>query len=108
VKALLAGLLLMMVANPIVAGALTLTVEVYRFAGETDFEQQSSETQLALSADKAPVVSQKLELLPGAPAQSSIQHGAFILQVNASAAPMKEASSVLHLNFSLREEVTVD
>jgi len=98
----------MMVANPIVAGALTLTVEVYRFADETDFEQQSPETQLALLADKAPVVSQKLELLPGAPAQSSIQHGAFILQVNASAAPMKEASSVLHLNFSLREEVTVD
>ncbi|MCB1105163.1 MAG: hypothetical protein H7A44_00210 [Opitutaceae bacterium] len=107
-KTLLAVGLFSLGLNAFATDALTLIVEVYRFEGEPGLlKGKSSEDQLTLIADRRPVISQKLELQPGVPAKSSTRIDAFTLGMDVRLEPAKSAAAMLHVNFSLSEDVPV-
>ena len=108
VKTLLAGFLMAVVTTMTAANTLTLAVEVYRFESDPGLLKGiSSEDQLSLIAGRRPMISQKLELQPGVPAKSSTHIGAFTLTIDASVEPVKGATAMLQVDFSLSEDVPV-
>jgi len=104
-KTLLAVLLLAVV-NVAAAGTLTLTLEIYRFAGEAGLMKDLTPVaQLEMLSDKAPEISQTIGVLPDASVRSATTVGTLALKIDALAKPAKAGGYAIDLKVSLAEQV---